>query len=132
VEDNRVVLALLGGMLVMLGGALTGHEQIFAYGMVAVLGFLMAIGFVRRRAPVTWAPPAAAVLALLIALTGMFATRSAEVTSSADTVGGFHPGTAFLVFGLWIPAFLTLGVGFALVFDHLSDDDARDDGERPA
>jgi len=120
------ILALLAGMLVMLGGALTGHEKVFGYSLVAVFGLIMAMGFFRRRAPVTWVPPTLAVIALLIALTGMFATQSTEVAAASDTVGGFQPGTAFLIYGLWIPAFLTLAVGSALVFNHLSEGESGD------
>lgn len=115
------VLALLAAMLVMLGSALTGHEQVFGYSLVAVFGLIMAMGFFRRRTPATWLPPTLAVIALLIALTGMFATQSTEVADASDTVGGFQPGTAFLIYGLWIPAFLTLSVGSAFVFNHLSE-----------
>lgn len=107
----------------MFVSALTGHEQVFGYALVAVLGLVMVLGFVRRRAPITWAPPALAVLSLLIAITGMFATQGAEVSDVSDTVGGFHPGTAFLVYGLWIPAFLTLAVGSAIVFEHLAEEE---------
>jgi hypothetical protein len=52
----------------------------------------------------------------------MFANQDVPVTSAADTVGGFQAASAYLVYGLWIPAFVTMGVGFSLLFDRLSDD----------
>jgi hypothetical protein len=54
----------------------------------------------------------------------MFANESAAVQSAGDTILGFQPGTAFLIYGVWIPAFFTMGVGFALVFDRLNADAA--------
>ena len=57
---------------------------------------------------------------------GLFLYQDAPVRSVGDTVGGFQVGTAFLIYGVWIPAFFTLGVGFALVFDRLDDPSRRD------
>lgn len=124
---DGVVLVLLGGFVAMLMAALTGSAQSFAYALVAVLGLFTGVGFVRRRDRITWVPPALAVGALLVSMAGMFAYDDVPVTSAADAVGGFQAGTAYLVYGLWIPAFLTMGVGFALLFDRLDDDtdDAR-------
>jgi hypothetical protein len=129
--DSRrdgVVLAMGVGMTAMLVAALVGSPEAFGYSLVGVLGLFMGLGFVRAHDPVTWLPPAVATLVLLLATTGIFVYDDTTVASADDTVGGFQTGTAFLVYGLWIPAFFTLGVGFSLVFDRLSDDDAADPG----
>lgn len=118
---DAFVLALLAVMFVLLVAGLAGAYRVFGYALVAFLGMLMALGFVRRGDPVTWAPPVVATTVLLIAFTGMFLAESTEVRDAADTILGFQPGTAFLVYGVWIPAFFTMGVGFALVFDRLTD-----------
>lgn len=125
-RDGAVVV-LLAGFVAMLVAALTGSAQAFAYALVAVLGLFIGQGFVRRHDRLTWVPPALAIGALLVSMSGMFANDDVPVTSAADTVGGFQAGTAYLIYGLWIPAFLTMGVGFALLFDRLADDgdDAR-------
>jgi hypothetical protein len=119
---DGVVIALLVGFVALLAAALTGATQTFAYGLVVVLGIFVGLGFIRRHDPLTWAPPVLAVLTLLIAFAGMFANQDVPVTSAADTVGGFQAASAYLVYGLWIPAFVTMGVGFSLLFDRLSDD----------
>ena len=117
------VLALLLLMVVMLVAALSGAYRVFGYGLVTFLGMLAALGFVNRRHPVTWIPPLVATTVLLVAVTGMFLNEGATVTAVDDTLLGFQPGTAFLVYGVWIPAFFTMGLGFALVFDHLTGSD---------
>jgi hypothetical protein len=115
------VLALLIVMLVLLAAGLAGAYRVFGYTLVAFLGMLMALGFVRRGDGVTWVPPVVATTVLLMAFAGMFAAESTVVRDAGDTILGFQPGTAFLVYGVWIPAFFTMGVGFALVFDRLTD-----------
>lgn len=117
------VLVLLAVMLVLLGAALTGAYRVFGYALVGFLGLMAGRGFVRRRDPLTWAPPLLATVVLLVAFTGMFANESAAVQNADDTTLGFQPGTAFLIYGVWIPAFFTMAVSFALVFDRLSADD---------
>jgi hypothetical protein len=119
---DGVVIILLIGFIALLAAALTGAEQIFGYGLVLVLGLFVGLGFVRRHDPLTWIPPALAVVVLLVAFRGMFANQDVPVTSAADTVGGFQAATAYLVYGLWIPAFFTMGLAFSLLFDRLSDD----------
>lgn len=128
---DGVVLFLLLTLLTLLAAALLGRPQVFGYGVIVALGLFMGLGFVRRRDPVTWIPPLAATVVLAVAMTGMFLNQDAPVRSAEDTVGGFQAGTAFLIYGIWIPAFFTLGVGFALVFDRLADQDRRDPGQRP-
>ena len=122
------VLLLLAVMLVLLGSALSGAYRVFGYALVTFLGLLMGLGFVRRRDPITWLPPLLATAVLLIAFTGMFVNETAVVRDARDTVLGFQPGTAFLVYGVWIPAFFTMGVSFALVFDRLTADDHSTSG----
>lgn len=124
---DGAVVGLLAGLVAMLIAALAGWALAFAYSLVAVLGLFIGMGFVRRRDRLTWTPPALAVAALVVAMAGMFANADVPVTSPADTVGGFQAGTAYLVYGLWIPAFLIMGLGFSLLFDRLGDDadDAR-------
>jgi hypothetical protein len=118
------VLVLLALMLVLLGAAVGGAYRVFGYGLVAFVGLMAGLGFIRRRDPRTWAPPVLATVVLLVAFTGMFANESAAVHGAGDTMLGFQPGTAFLIYGVWIPAFFTMGVSFALIFDRLRADDA--------
>lgn len=118
---DGVVIVLLALMLVMLAAALTGAYRAFGYALVVFLGALMGLGFVRRGDPLTWAPPLVATVVLLAAFTGMFANEAAVVRDAGDTLFGFQPGTAFLVYGVWIPAFFTMGLSFALVFDRLGE-----------
>jgi hypothetical protein len=58
---------------------------------------------------------------LLVSLTGAFAFQAVTVTSPADTTLGFQPGTAFVIYGIWIPALFTLGLTYVLLFDRLAD-----------
>lgn len=120
------ILALFTLMLVLLLAGLAGAYQVFGYALVLFLGMLMALGFVRRGDAVTWVPPLVATAVLLSAFTGMFLYERATVASPADTWLGFQRGTAFLIYGVWIPAFFTMGVGFALVFDRLGQRGERD------
>jgi hypothetical protein len=118
------VLVLLTLMLVLLGAAVTGAYRVFGYGLVAFVGLMTGLGFMRRHDPVTWVPPLLTTAVLLIAFTGLFANEAAIVQGASDTILGFHPGTAFLVYGVWVPALFTLGVGFALLFDRVGADGA--------
>lgn len=113
------VLVLLGVMLVLLAAALGGAYRVFGYALVALLGLLMGLGFVRRRDRATWLPPAVATAVLLAAFTGLFLNETRQVHRPADTLLGFQPGTAFLIYGVWLPALFTMGGGFAVVFDRL-------------
>lgn len=122
-------LGLLILMVVLLGSALSGAYRFFGYTLVLFLGMLMGLGFVRRGDRVTWAPPIIAASVLMISFAGMFANEGMVVASIEDTVLGFQPATAFLVYGVWIPAFFTMGLGFTAIFDRLSDDDPERGGE---
>jgi hypothetical protein len=123
---DGLVLLLLAVMLVMLGAALTGAYRAFGYALVAFVGLLTGLGCVRRGDPLTWAPPLVATVVLFAAFVGMFANETAVVRQRTDTVLGFQTGTAFLIYGVWIPAFFTMGLGFALIFDRLNAADDRD------
>lgn len=128
------VLLLLAVMAALLLAGLTGSYRLFGYGLVAFLGMLMWLGFARRGDPVTWVPPLAGAAVLLVAFTGIFTYETAPVRDAADTVLGFQRGTAFLVYGIWIPAFVTMGLGFAWVFDRLTsdtDESSSGAGRRP-
>ena len=103
------VLALLTVLVVLLIASLSGAYRVFGYGLVAFIGIMTARGFAERDRT-TWLPPLIATLVLLVSLTGLFRYEGAQVTSVADTMLGFQPGTAFLVYGVWIPAFFTLGL----------------------
>ena len=122
---DGVVLALLAVSVVLLVSALTGAYRVFGYALVTFLGVLLGIGFVRPDRPITWVPPAVATAVLCAAFTGIFVYEAALVTAPADTLLGFQPGTAFLVYGVWIPAYFTFGVSFALVFQHLASGSRR-------
>lgn len=126
VQRDGAVLFLLLLLIVMLVAALVGSPGVFASSMITTLGLFMGLAFVRRSDPVTWIPPIAATLVLAASMIGLFLYQDAPVRSVGDTVGGFQAGTAFLIYGVWIPAFFTLGVGFAVVFDRLEDPDRRD------
>ena len=114
-----MVLALLIVFVTMLAAAIMGSPAVFASGTIVVLGLLSGLAFVRRRDWVTWVPPVAATLVLTVAMTGVFLEQATPVETVHDTIGGFQAGTAFLIYGIWIPAFFTLGVGFAAVFNRL-------------
>ena len=125
VRRDGVVLVLLAMMLVMLAAAMTGAYRVFGYALVLLIGALMTLGFARRGDPMTVVPAVLASGVLLLAFTGMFATEHTPVLSVDDTVLGFQPGTAFLVYGIWIPAFFTMALSFALVFNRLMTSDDR-------
>lgn len=116
---DTVVLALLLVCVTLLAAALLGSPTVFAFGTVAVLGLLSGLAFVRHHDWTTWVPPLAATLVLVVAMTGVLLEHATPVHTVSDTVGGFQAGTAFLIYGIWIPAFFTLGVGFAVVFNRL-------------
>jgi hypothetical protein len=115
------MLGLLLVMVVLLVSALSGAYRVFGYTLVVFLSMLMGAGFVRRRDPVTWIPPLVASCVLFIGFAGLFANEGAAVSEAADTVLGFQPGTAFLVYVIWVPAFFTMGLSFALIFDRLAE-----------
>jgi hypothetical protein len=117
-------------LLVMLGGGLTGDYRLFGYALVGLLGLLVGLAFVRQGRRVTWIPPIVATIVLALGMRGMFVNESVVVRSVADTVLGFHPGTAFLIYAVWIPAFFTLGVSFAVLFPQLADDGSPDGSAR--
>ena len=120
------VLGLLAVMVVLLMASLSGAYQVFGYALVAFIGMMIARGFAERDR-LTWVPPLIATFVLLLAFTGLFRYERVPVHSVDDTVLGFQPATAFLVYGIWIPAFFTMGLSFALLFNRLTND-AR--GER--
>ncbi len=128
-RDGFVLLVAIL-LVVMLGTGLTGSYRLFGYSLTGLLGLLAGLAFVRQGKPVTWLPPIAATVVLAAGMTGMFVNESVVVRSVADTVLGFHPGTAFLIYAIWIPAFFTLGVGFAVLFPQLTGDTGPDGSVR--
>jgi hypothetical protein len=127
-----VALTILALSIVMIGSGLTGHSRVFGYAVVLFIGVLAGLGFIRRRHRSTWWPPIVATLVLLLSLAGAFAGEAFPVDGAADTVLGFQAGTAFVVYGIWLPAFFTLGVTYVLVFDRLSDQSAVAADEKAA
>lgn len=117
------VLLVLAVLTLMLAAAVTGAYRVFGYGFVALLGLLLAIGFARPGDRRTWWPPVLATSVLAVAFTGMFRFEAQPVRQVADTWLGFQAGTAFLIYGVWIPAFFTLGLSFALLFNRLEHGD---------
>ena len=123
--QDGFVAATFAILLVMLAAGLTGAHHLFAYGLVALCGVFIGRGFVRSGKPVTWVAAGVATLVLLVAMAGILRNEGVIVDDVTDTVGGFHPGTAYLIYGIWIPALFTLGVGFALVFNVLEASDSQ-------
>jgi hypothetical protein len=126
--QDGFVAATFAILLVMLAAGLTGAHQWFAYGLVALCGVFIGRGFVRRGKPVTWGAAGLATSVLFFAMAGILRNEGVIVDDVTDTVGGFHPGTAFLVYGIWIPALFTLGIGFALLFNTLESSDSQRTG----
>jgi hypothetical protein len=118
--QDVVVALLFILMAVLLVSGLTGAHWVFAYGTVAWLGMLAGVGFVRAAEPFTWFAAIMAFTCLLLGMTGVLLNESVIVRSAADTVLGFHPGTASLVYGIWVPPLFTLGLAFVLLFDRLA------------
>jgi hypothetical protein len=121
VRRDGVALTVLMLAVVMIAAGLAGNSQLFGYGVVLFIGLLAGVGFVRRHDARTWWPPAIATLVLLVSLTGAFTFQATPVSGVSDTVLGFQTGMAFVVYGIWIPAFFTLGLTYVLVFDRLVD-----------
>ena len=119
-RTDLFVLLLLTALVLMLGAALTGAYQVFGYALVGAIGVTATLGFVRTGVTASWMPPLIATAVLLGSFIGMFRFEHVPVTSPDDTWWGFQAGTAFLIYGVWIPAFFTLALGYALVFDHVS------------
>jgi hypothetical protein len=118
---DRVALGVLVLAIVMIASGLAGNSRVFGYSVALFIGLLAGLGFARQRDAHTWWPPMVATLVLVVSLAGAFAFESVPVESVDDTVLGFQAGTAFVVYGVWIPAFFTLGLTYALVFDRLRD-----------
>ena len=131
IRRDGFVLLVAALLVIMLGTGLTGSYRLFGYSLTGLLGLLVGLAFVRQGKPVTWLPPVVATVVLAVGMTGMFVNESVVVRSVADTVLGFHPGTAFLIYAVWIPAFFTLGVSFAVLFPQLTGDPGPD-GSFPA
>ncbi len=118
---DRVALGVLTLAIVMIASGLAGNSRVFGYAVALFIGLLAGLGFARQRDTRTWWPPVLATLVLLGSLAGAFAFEAVPVESVADTVLGFQAGTAFVIYGVWIPAFFTLGLTYVLVFDRLDD-----------
>ncbi|MDH4124721.1 MAG: hypothetical protein OEW64_02240 [Gammaproteobacteria bacterium] len=118
---DQVVALLFVIVLVLLVSGLTGAHWVFAYALVTWLGVLAGIGFIRPGDRRTWLAALLVFLGLALGMTGVLVNESVIVTTTADTVLGFHPGTASLVYGIWIPALFTIGLAFVLLFDRLID-----------
>lgn len=120
-RTDLVVGVLFVLMLVLLVSGLMGAHWVFAYAIVTWLGVLAGLGFVRAGQRRTWIAAALVFIGLFLGMTGILQNESVVVTSAADTVLGFQPGTASLIYGVWIPGFFTIGVAFVLLFDRLAD-----------
>ena len=119
-KDGVVGLLVVLILLLLISGLLGAH-RIFAYALVAWLGALAGIGFARAGEPRTWIAAIVVFAFLACGMTGVLLNESVVVESVADTVLGFHPGTAALIYGIWVPGVFSLGVGFVLLFDRLID-----------
>lgn len=116
---DLVVAVLFVLVLLMLVAGLMGAHRVFAYAVVAWLSALAGLGFARLGEPPTWIAALLVCAGLSIGMTGVLLNESAVVSGATDTLLGFHPGTAFLVYGIWAPGLFTLGVSFVLLFDRL-------------
>jgi hypothetical protein len=128
-RDGSVV-ALFVLMAVLLVSGLSGAYHVFGYAVMAYIGISLGMGYGTRGRPRTWVPPVVTTVLLFISLMGMFAYESTPVLGAEDTVMGFQTGTAFLIYGLWVPAFFTLSLGFIWIFDQWVDEGAGDTGGR--
>ncbi|MDH3265900.1 MAG: hypothetical protein OEM25_02935 [Gammaproteobacteria bacterium] len=117
-KDSVVGLLFVLMLLLLLAG-LTGAHWVFAYALVAWLGVLAGIGLIRSGDARTWLAALLVFAFLALGMTGVLLNESAVVRDVADTVLGFHPGTASLIYGIWLPGFFTLGVSFVLLFDRI-------------
>jgi hypothetical protein len=129
-QRDKAVLAALALAIGMIAFGLTGAYQAFGYSVALFIGVLVGVGFARRTDRGTWLPPILATLVLLVSLAGAFAYQAVPVTSPDDTVLGFQKGTAFVIYGIWIPAFFTLGLTFVFFFDRLGEQSSSRKGER--
>lgn len=120
-RSDGVVALLFFLVLLLLVSGLLGMHWVFAYALVAWLGVLAGIGFIRAGEPRTWFAAVLVFACLALGMTGILVNEGAIVSSAADTILGFHPGTASLVYGIWVPGFFTLGVAFVVLFDRLAD-----------
>jgi hypothetical protein len=93
--------------------------------MVGGLGTLAGLGLVRRRQPLTWIATGVVFAGFFIGMNGLLRNESVVVRSPEDTLLGFQPGTAYLIYGIWVLAFFTLAGGFSLLFNRLGDGDRR-------
>ena len=118
---DGMALAVLVLSIVMIASGLTGRSRLFGYAVALFIGVLAGRGFGRPHDTATWWPPVVATLVLLASLAGAFAFETAPVDDAAETVLGFQAGTVFVIYGVWIPAFFTLGVTYVLLFDRLAD-----------
>lgn len=118
-RTDYVVGVLFFLVVVLLVSGLSGAHWVFAYAMVAWLGLLAGIGFVRKGDSWTIIAPILVFAGLATGTTGILLNESVVVASIADTVLGFHPATASLVYGIWVPGLFTLGFAFVILFDRL-------------
>jgi len=118
---DGVVLVVLALLVIMLVASLVPSSRTFAFSLTALIGTLAAVGFVRRGRPRTWIPPLLASGIMAVAFVGMFTHEGDLVASVDDTLLGFQPATAFLVYVLWIPAYFTLSAAFAWLFDDTAE-----------
>ena len=116
---DRVVMLLVVLILLLLYAGLTGAHWLFAYALVGWLGVLAGVGFVRAGDARTWIAAALVAIGLCLGMTGVLLNEDVVVTGTADTLLGFHPGTASLVYGIWVPGLFTIGLAFVLLFDRI-------------
>lgn len=130
VRRDGIALALLVLSIVMIGAGLSNHPRLFGYSVVLFIGLLAGLGFVRRHLQATWWPPALATMILLASLGGAFAYEAVPVNGPDDTLLGFQQGTAFVVYGIWVPALFTLGLTYVLLFERLAERRPASPGDR--
>lgn len=120
-RKDGVVGILFLLVVILLVSGLSGSYWVFGYAVVTWLGVLAGIGFVRTGDAITWFAAALVFVCLALGMTGILVNEDVVVRSTTDTVLGFHPGTAALVYGIWVPGLFTLGFAFVILFDRLVD-----------
>jgi amino acid transporter len=124
-EDDRLVVAALVVLVVMLGAMLTGGtvgQILFSYAIIAFFGVYVLLGVKSTAERHSWRPFLAAVggvvalLAVVFAALWYFHHLNPSYTDPVYWLG-FPRATAVVVYGLWMPPALVLMFSYPYLFD---------------